>query len=200
MFPLRRYELEYYYTFREFVEVFPYSEEIEWYDLFHNSVPYAPLYTNDSSTPPVEILKPYINDLLNLVYSRFGKHYIYWSKKDTLDEEDVLEIALKLANIIMNTYDKYAQLYKYYKDKENSLMDMISSTNDAGVGYNDTPQNGGDFADENHRTNFTETHQESKTEGATPIERLSEIKDKLSSILFDWSEEFDRIFLEEGNI
>ena len=46
MFPLRRYELEYYYTFREFVEAFPYSEEIDWYSLFHNSVPYAPLYTN----------------------------------------------------------------------------------------------------------------------------------------------------------
>ena len=100
----------------------------------------------------------------------------------------------------MNTYDKYASVYKYYKDKEGQLMNMISSETDAGVGYNDTPQNGGDFSDENHRSNYTETHQTNRTEGATPIERLKEIKDKLSSILFEWSEEFDRIFLEEANI
>ena len=190
----RTFEYEYYFTLREVIESLPYSDNIDWYTLLHDNLPYAPIYGSNSD------LKPYINDLLNMVFSRFGKHYIYWGKNEILSNEDKYEITLKLANIIMNTYDKYAQVYKYYKDKENSLMDMISSTNDAGVGYNDTPQEGGDFSDENHRTNFTETHQESKTEGATPIERLTEIKDKLSSILFDWSEEFDRIFIEEGNI
>ena len=200
MFPCKRYEVINYYTFEELMQTEPYTEEINWYSMFHGFLPYAPLYTYDSSTPPVEILKPYIEEVLNQVFARFRKHYLYWTKKDELEEEDFYEITLKLANILMNTYPKYSQLYKYYKDKENQLMDMISSETSGDVGYNDTPQNGGDFSDENHRTNYTETRQTNRTEGNTPIERLKEIKDKLSSILFEWSEEFDRIFLEEGNI
>ena len=200
MLELNRYKLEYYFTLREVFERYPYNDEADWYETFHTFVPYAPLYTMDSSTPPVEILKPYINDLLELVFSRYSKHYVYWCDKDELEEEDYFEITLKFANIIINTYDRYAPIYKFYKDKESSLMDAIKSETDSGIGYNDTPQNGGEFTDENHRTNYTESKSTVKIDGATPIERLKEIKDKLTSILFEWSEEFDKIFLEEVNV
>ena len=201
MLEMSRYKLEYYFTLREFANTLPYQDEdFGWYSLFHTFLPYAPIYTLDSSTPPVEILKPYIKEVLDMVFSRYSKHYIYWCDHEELTEDDAYEIALKLANIIMNSYDRYAPLYKYYKDKEDNLMDMIKSETDSGIGYNDTPQNGGAFEDENHRTNYTESKSTVKIDGATPIERLKEIKDKLTSILFDWSEEFDKIFIEEANV
>ena len=194
MLEFRRYEIEYYFTLREFIGVAPYSETIDWYTLLHTNLPYAPIYGNNND------LKPYLVDLLNNVYSRFEKHYIYWGKNETLSAQDRYEIALKIANIIMNTYDKYAQVYKYYKDKENSLMSMIESESTGAIRYNDTPQNGGDFNNDAHTTNYTGSKTVNKTEGDTPINRLVEIKNKLSSILFEWSNEFDRIMLEEGNI
>ena len=197
MLEFRKYRMEYYFTFEEFVGVKPYTDNIDWIGLFTASLPYAPLYKTVGDDT---LLKDYVEDLLNQVYSRFHKHYIYWCCSDTVNESDLIEITLKLANIIINTYDRYAPLYKYYKDKENSLMDMIQSETEGNIRYNDTPQNGGDFSDDAHTTNITQNAQTNRTEMYTPMERLKEIKDKLSSILFEWSEEFDKIFLEEGNI
>ena len=181
MLEFRKYRMEYYFTFEEFVGVKPYTDNIDWLGLFTASLPYAPLYK-------------VVGDDTVL------KDYVYWCCSDTLNESDLIEITLKLANIIINTYDRYAPLYKYYKDKENSLMDMIQSETEGNIRYNDTPQNGGDFSDDAHTSNITKNAQTNRTEMYTPMERLKEIKDKLSSILFEWSEEFDKIFLEEGNI
>ena len=194
----KRYEIMYYYTFEEVCNEFPpYNNSINWVELFEDFLPNAPLYKTVGGDT---VLKDYLNDLLEQVYSRYRKHYIYWCKKDELEEGDYFEISLKLANIIINTYDRYAPLYKNYKDRENSLMSMIQSETNANIRYNDTPQNGGDFTDDSHTSNFTGSHTTNTTEGDTPINRLNEIKDKLVSILFEWSEEFDKIFLEEGNI
>lgn len=199
----RRYTTKYYYTFQEVMNnANPYQAEgdnINWYGMLKNSLPNAPLY-KETGTPPVESLKDYIAEVLENTFSRFRKHYIYWSDKDTLDEDDYFEIVLKIANILINTYDKYAPLMKYYSEKRDSLMAMIQSETNGAIRYNDTPQNGGDFSNDAHTTNYTGSRTVNKTEGDTPINRLVEIKNKLSSILFEWSNEFDRIMLEEGNI
>ena len=200
MFP--RYKIEYYFTFKEVMNNYsPYSDSsFSWYSILHDAVPYAPLYKMTSDTPPVEVLKDNLEDLLNLVYSRYLHHYIYWKGEETLSEDDFNEIALKLANVIMITYPKYSPLVGFYKAQESSLMSKIASVSNSKIGFNDTPQNGGLFDDDSHRSNVTESETTNETAGDTPINRLDEIRRKLTSIMLEWSNEFDRIFLEEGNV
>lgn len=191
-------------TFYTLEEVFgQYLEEqgrhewdaINFYSFFKTRFAEAPIYKTETNE-----FKDYINDLLIMVYSRYKGHYCISNYLDDITEEDISKVTSKLVGIIVMTYPKYAELMKYYKSLEGQLMKQIGSSTVSVGRFNDTPQNGGDFADDEHTSNITRSEVEVGVDGDTPIERLSEIKAKLSSILYDWSNEFDKIFIEEGNI
>lgn len=168
----------------------------DFYNLFKTYYPSAPIYEAGTT-----FFKDYINDLVNMVYDRFSTHYIVSSIDDEVVTSELKKQAVfKIIRIIVNTYPKYSQLMKYYGDLEDNLMKQIGSTTKATGRFNDTPQNGGDFSDDEHTSNITISESEVGVDGDTPIERLTEIKGKLVSIMYDWSNEFDKIFIEEGNI
>ena len=67
---------------------------------------------------------------------------------------------------------------------------------------NDTPQDGGDFADDGHtsyinqgETSVTEEHED------TPlIERIDKIQNLYQKTMLKWVNEFSGLFIEGGNI
>ena len=87
--------------------------------------------------------------------------------------------------------------------REMTVEDITNKIIDKGyysTASNDTPQNTGDFADDTHTSHITQTSGTSEVEVKTPIERLKEIQDGYSDVLARWSEEFNTLFLEEGNL
>ena len=67
---------------------------------------------------------------------------------------------------------------------------------------NDTPQNGGDYSDDNH-TSFISQGQIDNTESwdeAPIIERLDKISSLYQQVMKKWCDEFKGLFIEGGNI
>ena len=144
-----------------------------------------------------EAAKDYIEDLWQIIIARFYN----WSCIETVSADlnsleaykEYTRFFTKLANIVLMTYDKYAGIIKSFKSIQSDLMAQVKSTTE--TGYNDTPQSEGSYGDTTHRSSYTKVT--SLVDGATPIERLNEINNKLKNIMLDWSNEFKRLFWEE---
>lgn len=98
--------------------------------------------------------------------------------------------------ILKGTFGKYAPLIRIYKEQEASLMASIKSQ---GVSrYNDTPQDGGEWADDQHTSNISTS--ETTTEGGTTAVRLAEIRAMWENLYSDWAAEFKGLFIWVGEV
>lgn len=151
-----------------------------------------------------DVYSIYVDDILEkfwtLTYSRYKNHYCFYENEDEISDKKLNDYMLKFYNLLIMTYDMYAPLIREFELNRDKLMSDIRATSKGKVRFNDTPQNGGDFSDDSHTSNITESENENATSGATPIERLDEIKRKISMLYKDWSDRFDILFIEEGNI
>lgn len=179
-------------------EYHPYSHnDFTWFDLISDNWENSPLIKDVSS------LKAHVVELLDNIMVRYGSHYIGYVG----NANDVSEI-LKLVRgfwenvqfIISMTYDKYATLLNIYSTNLSKLMDGIKSTQSSTSRYNDTPQESGEYDDEDHTTSLTIGSGESTTEGASKIARIKEIQTSFDNVMLEWVKEFDRLFIEEGNV
>lgn len=199
MFP--RYKPIYFYSLEEILKedsLEIYSNANSWYTYFKKYFPYAPIYKTGSPDP--QELKDYIAQLMDLVLARYKEHIIFVSDSNVLTNKDQEETCLKLLNVIIQTYDKYASLFPVWESVSSNPLKKVEVSTVGKVGFNDTPQNGGAFADDNHRSNLTESSSTSSSDIATPVERYAELKKKFDSILFEWTKQFDKIFIEEANV
>lgn len=81
---------------------------------------------------------------------------------------------------------KYSTLIANQEANKDKLLGQIKSS--SSQHFNDTPQNRGDYEDDEHNTNVTYTN--SATDGGTLLSRLNEIEDNLKRLYEDWSNEF----------
>lgn len=195
-----KYELQNVWTLQEVVSIIKGSSANAWdtttfYSLFKTIYPNAPLWNGTAS-------KDYIEDLWELTFARFLERYALKTSNliTTLTVPLVTPVVLKIVNIIVSTYPRYSVLLKAYTDKIANMMDKIESTALGATRFNDTPQDGGDFASDPYTTNITETTGTSETDGGSPMQRLKELQDGYQNVLTVWSNEFDKIFMEGGNI
>ena len=103
-----------------------------------------------------------------------------------------------LIPLLINTWNKYAQLIKIYKEKEGDLLDRVKSSSHSLNTFNDTPQSAADsdlWDDMDHTTTSAKNAQEGDSDFATPMERLDEIRRKLEDIYSDWTLELGRAFI-----
>lgn len=75
------------------------------------------------------------------------------------------------------------------------LLDDVKSSSIAR--FNDTPQNSGDFSDDNHTSNITTTTNSSNV--GTMMQRLNEIEDNIKQLYIDWSNEFRKFIIWSVN-
>ena len=139
-------------------------------------------------------------DLFDLICKRFKDHYCLSTNSDSLTEEDVGNFYNKLCYVAIMTSPKYLEMIKYYDDLKNELLSPVSNETENISRFNDTPQNGGDFADDSYTTNITQGTSKTKMDLDTPINRLEEINRKYRNLILDWSNEFNDLFIEEDNI
>lgn len=151
----------------------------------------------DSETEAKKVWQEYIwprcwNSTINFI----DKEYFYELPTDP----DSTEIGKAWKSIVgaiytwwMDSKAHYIPLIKMYQAQANSLMKQVESSSLSK--YNDTPQDGGNFSDDNHTTNSTRTV--NSTDAGTPIQRLEEIRQLINTIYLDWAKEFGRFIIEE---
>ena len=78
---------------------------------------------------------------------------------------------------------------------KSKLLDDVKSSSVAR--FNDTPQNSGDFSDDQHTSNITTTTSSSNV--GTMMQRLNEIEDNIKQLYIDWSNEFRKFIIWSVN-
>lgn len=113
------------------------------------------------------------------------------------------------------TYSKYTTLLKYYADKAANLMDGIKRTSSSSTSgesssvdkFNDTPQNEGEYIDNDHVSTLTQNETSQSAQGSdqilderdTTMARIDELQTKYRNLFAEWVESFDKLFIDELN-
>ena len=86
-------------------------------------------------------------------------------------------------------------LIQNLNNNKQKLLDDVKSSSIAR--FNDTPQNSGDFSDDQHTSNITTTTNSSNV--GTMMQRLNEIEDNIKQLYIDWSDEFRKFIIWSVN-
>lgn len=97
---------------------------------------------------------------------------------------------VQFTSILNATSMKYQKLIEILEDNKDKLMNGLKTT----TRFNDTPQNGGEFFDDDHTSNFTET----EAQYVSRIQQIREIQGKLTDYYSKWAAEFDTLFIESA--
>ena len=156
--------------------------------------------------------KPYLADLTRELYARYYTHMVIndESKEDYgLEVYDHLtdkcdEFFSKVVMIIVETYDRYAEMLKMYQDNKAQLLASVKITTDSVGQFNDTPQNvqevEEEFGDNSHISNLTKSKQNVESDVKPIMDRIDDINRKYRNLIRDWTNEFGGLFLESENI
>lgn len=106
----------------------------------------------------------------------------------------------RFLHLMTATFWKYVPLIAAYKAKESALLDKLGAETRSLTRFNDTPQETGDFSDEEHTTTATQTATTSESDYLTPIQRLKEIRDNWENLYNAWALEFDILFTKGGSL
>ena len=149
-------------------------------------------------------VKRYIVAVTNIVYDRQSDNYMYKVETDdpdyTLDSDDFRKAMHKFINILNLTMPKYIPiLYQYEKNYEDMLR-KVESESESFSRFNDTPQNEQDEVDyntEDYATNMGKNKSVSKIDSNSLPNKLKELQENFKSIILEWSNEFDMMFIDE---
>ena len=118
------------------------------------------------------------------IWPRFYNEAIIYTDLD--ESESFLEkfCRTKVGQIMawwQSSTEKYSLLIQNLENNKAKLLDDVKSSSVAR--FNDTPQNSGDFSDDNHTSNITKT--ESSSNVGTMMQRLNEIEDNIKQLYLD---------------
>ena len=132
------------------------------------------------------------------IWPRFYQEVVVYVDSDE-DEDFVKKFARTKVGQIMSWWqsssEKYVLLIKNLTANKNKLLDDVKSSSVAR--FNDTPQNSGDFSDDQHTSNITTTTSSSNV--GTMMQRLNEIEDNIKQLYIDWSDEFRKFIIWSVN-
>lgn len=191
-------KIKYYYTLKEICgDLTPYVGGISLFTLMTQTrISMSELYVKETQTS----FKQYVEDLFKLIYARYWEHFCIVSGEE-LTRVNALELFLiKFFTIIRMNYDRYSTLLNIYSQSKSRLLERVKSVSSGANRFNDTPQNGGEFDEDDHTTTITETRTETETDAQTLMARIKEIESSFNDLMLKWSDEFDSLFIEEGNI
>ena len=132
------------------------------------------------------------------IWPRFYQEAVIYADLD--ENEDFLEklCRTKVGQIMswwMSSTEKYSMLIQNLEANKNKLLDDVKSTSISR--FNDTPQNSGDFSDDQHTSTATKTENSSNV--GTMMARLNEIEDNIKQLYIDWSNEFRKFVIWSVN-
>ena len=132
------------------------------------------------------------------IWPRFYKESVIYSdlgEKDGLIQKFAKTKAGQIMSWWQSSSEKYSILIQNFENNKQKLLDDVKSSSVAR--FNDTPQNSGDFSDDNHTSNITTTTSSSNV--GTMMQRLNEIEDNIKQLYIDWSNEFRKFIIWSVN-
>ena len=201
------------------------------------------VYTLDESFTD-DLLNDIVNAVMGVVYNRHAKDFIAKAEYDPENgydlEQLMMEALSKLINVIDLTLPKYVPILQQNEyasvcpitpnidesseesssETSSEYSSENSSSGDATTRRNDTPQNGGDYSDDEHTSEISQDVNSSSgsTSGdnsgdysskttrrntqniGTLMSRLDEMYKGFRSIILEWSNEFNMLFLKEEQL
>ena len=134
----------------------------------------------------------------NYIWPRFYQEVVVYTDSDE-SEDSVEKFCRTKAGQIMawwtSSMEKYSLLIQNLEANKAKLLDDVKSSSIAR--FNDTPQNSGDFSDDNHTSTVTKTENSSNV--GTMMQRLNEIEDNIKQLYIDWSNEFRKFIIWSVN-
>ena len=132
------------------------------------------------------------------IWPRFYNEAIIYVDSD--EDEDFLEkfCRTKVGQIMawwQSSSEKYSMLIQNLNNNKSKLLDDVKSVSTSR--FNDTPQNSGDFSDDQHTSTITKTENSSNI--STMMARLNEIEDNIKQLYIDWSNEFRKFIIWSVN-
>ena len=151
------------------------------------------------------IIKGIINTLLFNIYNRHDKDYMFsvvmFHDQDyTLTTEDFKVAINPILNVLELTAPRYIPLLKQSEKYSNDPTGKISSVTTGRTRFNDTPQDEGEFNDEEHATNVSKTITDTQVDVGSIMSRLEELFKNYRSIILAWSNEFNQLFYKEEQL
>lgn len=192
-------------------------------------------FTND-------LINDIVNALMGVVYNRHANDYIACVEYDNgySMEEAMMQALSKLIGVIDLTLPRYIPLLQQNEwastcpitpnvdettesssgENHNEYDGETSSNSSGQTRNNDTPQNSGNFDDDEHTSSLTDSTDESSgnssgsndgdfttsttrsssTNIGTLMSRLDEMYKGFRSIILEWSNEFNQLFLKEEQL
>ena len=145
----------------------------------------------DETTESLKCFREYI-------WPRFYQEAVIYTDSDE-DEDFVEKFARTKVGQIMSWWysssEKYVLLIKNLTANKKKLLDDVKSSSTSR--FNDTPQNSGDFSDDQHTSTVTKTENSSNV--GTMMARLNEIEDNIKQLYMDWSNEFRKFIIWSVN-
>ena len=145
-----------------------------------------------------------INQVTNIVYDRQHDNYMYKVEDCEPDYEltadDFKKAMNKFINVLNLTMPKYIPILYQYKQNYEDILRKVESESESFARFNDTPQNEQDEVDYNtpeYATNMGKNKSVSKVDSNSLPLKLKELQENFKSIILEWSNEFDMIFIDE---
>ena len=139
-----------------------------------------------------------VNCFQKYIWPRFYQEAIIYVDSD--ESEDFIEkfCRTKIGQIMswwQSSSEKYSLLIQNLEANKTKLLDDVKSSSTSR--FNDTPQNSGDFSDDQHTSTVTKTENSSNV--GTMMARLNEIEDNIKQLYIDWSNEFRKFIIWSVN-
>ena len=203
-----------YFTFQEILNLypsrapsFPHDDSLdgEWFTkmladagLSVNLVGLGTDYTDG-------VKKALINSLLSNIYNRHNEDYFFQvtlpcQDNYNLTQEDFKVAINPLLNVLELTAPRFMVLLKQNESYSNNPTAKIGSSTMGRTRFNDTPQDEGEYNDEEHATNVSRTITETEVDVGSIMSRLDELFKNYISVILEWSNEFNQLFLKEEQL
>ena len=138
--------------------------------------------------------------VIDLVVKRYLDYYCFYTTDENFDTDKQKNFIAKLIMILEMTSPRYLKLLEVYASASAQLLNPVEIETSRLTRFNDTPQDEGDFANDEHTTNLTEDTGTTKNDLDTKMGRIREIESNYNNLLLNWSREFKSLFIEEANI
>lgn len=202
----KSFKINYYFTLQEIIE-FAYIQEKHLIDKFSfYNIPSLDIIKSNliPANNAVGLLDSMINELWQSIIARYYDDYAIMIGEDddtipSLTWEIISPFFNKLINTITRTKDYYLTLLNIYNNQKNNLLNQVKSISTNTTRYNDTPQNGGEFENDNHTSEFTKVNNSIESDVNTLMYRINEIQRLYRNVMKDWVDEFEKLFIERGD-
>ena len=157
-------------------------------------------YNIDISGERSEFAGGFVLDLWHYIYIKYYDHFIIIDDAESVDPTLFKNWIRLFMNVYLRTKERYITLLNIYNDNKSKLMDQLKTKNTNIAKFNDTPQGSGDYSNDPFTSNITKGESETFNDITTPIARIREIEENYNDTLAQWADDFDGIFIEEGNL